>query len=115
MQSTENECIGEDTYADKQLSLATLFYLATAGGAEVCNLSHCIGTLQPKKHFDALVISVRPECGNPALWMREDDLMSVDAAKLEGFLERFLFCGDDRNILRVYVQGSLVGGSTFHA
>ena len=33
--------------------------------------------------------------------------------ELEGMLERFLFCGDDRNIRRVYVQGRLVGGKEF--
>ena len=99
---------------NKQLPLATLFYLATAGGADVCNLSHRIGSLEPKKDFDALVVSVRPECGNPGLWSREDDFASVDKVKLEGFLERFLFCGDDRNIRRVYVKGRLIGGCDFH-
>jgi len=28
-------------------------------------------------------------------------------------LERFLFCGDDRNMKKVYVQGNLVGGVDF--
>jgi guanine deaminase len=30
-------------------------------------------------------------------------------------LERFFFCGDDRNIRRVYVQGRLIGGKDFEA
>ena len=34
----------------------------------------------------------------------------TDVEELEGMLERFLFCGDDRNVRRVYVQGRLVGG-----
>ena len=31
------------------------------------------------------------------------------------WLERFLHCGDDRNIEKVYVQGRFVGGRTFCA
>ena len=34
---------------------------------------------------------------------------------LEGWLERFFFCGDDRNIGKVYVQGQFIGGRKFHA
>lgn len=36
-----------------------------------------------------------------------------DKEVLEGMLERFLFCGDDRNIRRVYVRGRLIGGKEF--
>ena len=32
---------------------------------------------------------------------------------MDGWLERFLHCGDDRNIERVYVQGRFVGGRSF--
>jgi guanine deaminase len=28
-------------------------------------------------------------------------------------LEQFFFTGDDRNISRVYVQGKLIGGTSF--
>ena len=31
--------------------------------------------------------------------------------ELDAMFERFLFCGDDRNLRRVYVQGRLVGGT----
>ena len=36
--------------------------------------------------------------------------MKGEREELAGMLERFLFCGDDRNVRRVYVQGRLVGG-----
>ena len=107
-------------FAGRQLPVPALLYLATRGGAEVCGLQARIGALAPGMAFDALVASVRDDAGNPALWG-----VDMDAAlggrgtgkgakeELEGMLERFLFCGDDRNIRRVYVQGRLVGGKEF--
>ena len=55
-------------FTDRQLPMATLFYLATHGGAEVCDLQARIGSLEPGKAFDALVVSVRTDAGNPAVW-----------------------------------------------
>jgi guanine deaminase len=93
-------------------------YLATLGGADVCNLKKEVGSFAPGKHFDALVVSVRNEAGNPGLWgVDEHDGTYPEGLKakqaLEGMLEKFLFCGDDRNISRVYVQGRLIGGRAF--
>ncbi|KAI0362415.1 guanine deaminase [Trametes cingulata] len=107
-------------FTDRQLPVATLLYLATMGGAEVCDLQTRIGSLAPGKAFDALVVSVRSDAGNPATWGVDMDLelgvrdgkMSEDA-ELECFVERFLFCGDDRNVRRVYVQGRFIGGKEF--
>ena len=31
--------------------------------------------------------------------------------ELDAMLERLLFCGDDRNLRRVYVQGQCIGGT----
>ena len=110
-------------FTDRQLPLATLFYLATLGGAEVCDLQTRIGSLVPGKAFDALVVSVRSEAGNPAVWGMDtaEELemgltrdgkarAKTEREELAGMLERFLFCGDDRNVRRVYVQGRFVGG-----
>lgn len=79
----------------------------------MCNLEHQIGDFKVGKSFDALVVSVRGDAGNPGVWGTEFDDCS-DKKSLELWLERFLFCGDDRNIRRVYVQGKLVGGTAFH-
>ena len=114
-------------FADRQLPVPTLFYLATRGGAEVCGLGSRIGQLTPGRAFDALVVSIRTEAGNPAVWGADLDSRlhvrgsggepgheggrgKTETEELEGMLERFLFCGDDRNIRRVYVQGRLIGG-----
>lgn len=103
-------------FADTQFSIQTLFYLATLGGAEVCNLGHRIGSFSPGKSFDALWVSVLDTKSSSGVWGKEaksDGDIDIRTRKLEENLERFLFCGDDRNILRVYVQGCLVGGQVF--
>ncbi|KAF9518675.1 hypothetical protein BS47DRAFT_1370984 [Hydnum rufescens UP504] len=83
------------------LPLPTLLYLATLGGADVCNLAHRIGTLTPGKEFDALHVSLPPGHREPR----------PVGESLETMLERFLFGGDDRNIRKVWVRGRLIGGT----
>jgi len=75
-----------------------------------------LGDFKAGKSFDALIVSVREEeVGNPNLWgIQSDDLSNDPKALLESWLERFMFCGDDRSIREVYVQGRLVGGKNFH-
>ncbi|KAF9819778.1 hypothetical protein IEO21_01869 [Rhodonia placenta] len=117
---------GDTGFAGQQLRVATLLYLATRGGAEVCNLEGRIGSLAPGKAFDALVVSVRDGAGNPGVWGADlDDALGMgtpgregarwktEEDELRGHLERFFFCGDDRNIRRVYVQGRMIGGKEF--
>ncbi|KAL1944705.1 hypothetical protein VTO73DRAFT_3135 [Trametes versicolor] len=109
-------------FTDRQLPIATLLYLATQGGADVCDMRDRVGSLAPGKAFDALVVSVRSDAGNPATWGVDMDLElgvrdggKSEEVELENFLERFLFCGDDRNIRRVYVQGRFIGGKEHRA
>ncbi|KAH9952108.1 Metallo-dependent hydrolase [Amylocystis lapponica] len=117
---------GGGGFAGRQLPVATLLHLATLGGAQVCCLAERTGSLVPGKAFDALVVNVRTDAGNPAVWGVDldeglgastgggaDSRVKTEKEQLEGLLERFLFCGDDRNIRRVYVQGRLVGGKEF--
>ncbi len=86
----------------------------------MCGLDNQIGDFKVGKSFDALLVSVREEAGNPFVWgvrTGPSEVVGLRDKKdlLEGCLERFLFCGDDRNIRRVYVQGRLIGGKTFHS
>jgi guanine deaminase len=103
-------------FANRQLPIETLFYLATLGGAHVCNLSGKVGSFSPGKSFDALLVSVLDDSGALGVWSNEaksDSDLEHKRKKLDENLERFLFCGDDRNIREVYVQGCLVGGKSF--
>lgn len=99
----------------KKFDVAMLLYLATLGGAEVCCLQDRIGSFKEGKAFDALLVNVRDDSGNPAVWgynpnrdLAEGDCLRKEV--LKEWLERFFFCGDDRNIRQVIVQGSVIGG-----
>ncbi|KAH7906377.1 Metallo-dependent hydrolase [Hygrophoropsis aurantiaca] len=117
----ECECGGPHKHGDftnKKLTIPTLLYLATLGGAHVCCLQDRVGSFEKGKAFDALLVSVRDETGNPAIWgvngERDAHFVPVHEKPrdpLRDHLERFLFCGDDRNIRRVIVQGKVIGGS----
>ncbi|KAF8163613.1 hypothetical protein B0H34DRAFT_651932 [Crassisporium funariophilum] len=108
-------------FANRPLPMPTLLYLATLGGAAVCGLEKRVGSFAVGKSFDALLVNVRDEAGNPGIWGMSDidDVVGRTLEKkkeqLDGFLERFLFGGDDRNIGKVYVQGRIVGGRTYRA
>ncbi|KAJ8079089.1 hypothetical protein AAF712_006467 [Marasmius tenuissimus] len=97
-------------FGNKQLSVASLLYLATLGGAQVCDLEDRVGSFSPGKSFDALVVDVRTSMGNPALWGSDSGVAGTK--DLDTMLERFLYCGDDRNISMVYVQGKRIGGAS---
>jgi len=107
-QSVNN--ITKPKFAGQQLSIATLFYLATLGGAQVCGIDNQVGSFAPGKSFDALLVNVRDDTGNPGLWGLDSGSITPT---LDALLERFLFTGDDRNISKVYVQGKLVAGKVF--
>ena len=78
------------------LSIKEVFYLATLGGAEALNIP--TGNITPNKSWDALLIDVN---SNPML-------PTMPNSSLSNMLERFVMCGDDRNILQVYIQGKRV-------
>lgn len=87
------------SFTSRQLPLATLLYLATMGGAEVCGLAGVVGNFLPGKQFDGLLVD-----------MRDNDGVQDESRTLLQLLEKFLFCGDDRSISLVWVKNTLVGG-----
>ena len=135
-----------DSFASKPLTIPTLFWLATSGGAQVCNLENKVGSLEVGKSFDAIVVNIRNTPGSPLspgsphnlnIWgVGDDEELGIETRRrkedvsvgegdakandnlenrlkeeLDAMLERFLFCGDDRNLRRVYVQGRWIGGT----
>ncbi|KAG8739365.1 hypothetical protein FRC12_016344 [Ceratobasidium sp. 428] len=111
MSSPTSPPTSQTTLANRTLPLATLLHLSTLGGAQLCNLSSQIGSLQPGKEFDAILVSVRNEAGNGSVWANlEDGKGGVPKDELPALLEKFFFCADDRNVRRVWVRGRLVGG-----
>lgn len=87
-----------DAVKDKPLSFFETFYLATLGGARVCNLEGTIGNFVIGKEFDALEIhSIGEDAG--IITLVEDIDSTAD------MLEKFVMSGDDRNVSRVFVKG----------
>lgn len=75
------------------------FYLATLGGAKALALSDDVGNFQIGKEFDALIVDMNVNDG-PADYLH-------DCTPLE-LLQKFVYVGDDRNVVSVYVSGKKV-------
>ncbi|WFD35762.1 guanine deaminase [Malassezia cuniculi] len=91
---TVSKVISMQTMQEPRVSLSALFYLATLGGAHVCGLEDRIGSFQVGKEFDALCV--------------QTGLLGA-AESLERRFWRWLVCGDDREIKRVFVRGVHIG------
>ncbi|XP_064292659.1 guanine deaminase isoform X2 [Plodia interpunctella] len=90
--------------ADYSLDWTAAFYLATLGGAKALGLNNKIGSLKEGKDFDALLIDMYAK--DSAI----DNYKSFEGAEDFdiGLIQRFVYLGDDRNILQVYVKGNKV-------
>ncbi|KAL7006814.1 hypothetical protein EMMF5_003700 [Cystobasidiomycetes sp. EMM_F5] len=104
-----------EMFTGKHLPLETLFFLATLGGAEVCDLQDRIGNFVVGKEFDAILVrtgQANPDDEgdvffsqpNPAMFVEPEDTLPV-------LFERFLFTGDYANIASVFVRGRTIGGA----
>ncbi|KAK7872202.1 hypothetical protein R5R35_001762 [Gryllus longicercus] len=76
------------------LTYHEVFYLATLGGAEALALENEVGNLMPGKQFDALIVD-----------MSSHYLLNSEP---ETLVQKFVYCGDDRNIISVFVGGKIV-------
>lgn len=84
---------------EMRLSYAQLFYLATLGGAVVVGLQDKIGNFKVGKDLDALIVDTDAP-GSPTSTYEHDTLLDR--------FQKFLFLGDDRNIVQCIVRGRTV-------
>ncbi|XP_037779254.1 guanine deaminase-like [Penaeus monodon] len=80
----------------ESITLKEAFRFATLGGAKVVRMEDRIGNFEVGKEIDALLVDTEAT-GTPLDIFLED--------KTEEKIEKFLYNGDDRNVLRVYVAG----------
>ncbi|KAK3930206.1 Guanine deaminase [Frankliniella fusca] len=80
----------------KPLNYQEVFYLATLGGAKALAMDSIVGNFAVGKEFDALLVSVP----DPDLHIETLDSLQM--------LQKFLYCGSERSIKEVYVQGRSV-------
>ena len=85
---------GRDTSLDFKGALA----LATRGSARACHVQDRVGGFDVGKQFDAL----RVRMSN----YYDTQLMGFET--MEDMIQKFVFVGNDRNVVQVYVQGRCV-------
>ena len=126
--------ISSETETESPLTLAECFYLATLGGASVCNLDHKVGNFAVGKEFDALIIDMprldpqaKGEVNDKANQTNDseayENFRTIDISPAKDatstpielevddplvIWEKFLMTGDDRNIVHVFIGGRQV-------
>lgn len=79
------------------LTLSETFYMATKGGGSFFGK---VGSFEKNYDFDALVL--------------DDSNLNPESYSLIERLERFIYIGDDRNIIRRYVRGEEISNPKFY-
>jgi guanine deaminase len=77
---------------ERSLTMSEAFYMGTKGGG---NFFGKVGSFEDGYSLDALVID-------------DKNLGDRDFRSIEERLQRFIYCGDDRNITKRYVAGKLL-------
>lgn len=104
---------------DVKLSVEEALYLATRGGAKVCNLEHRIGGFEVGMDWDAQMIGLDVVGGDHAAGEGEGvngkmDFLETGIVDVFGHeswddnVNKWVYGGDDRNTLAVWVKGRLV-------
>lgn len=83
----------------KPLTYHEAFYLGTIGGAEALSRGDILGNFKVGKCFDALVIDMGINTSPGGV---------LPSHNIEDLIQKLIYCGDDRNIVEVYVNGNLV-------
>lgn len=79
-------------------------YLATLGGAKALFLDDVIGNFVVGKRFDALLVDIDCDPIDSFDCQSQD----TDEEQLLKCLQKFIYTGDDRNIIKVFVDGKQV-------
>ncbi|KAK7558011.1 hypothetical protein IWX92DRAFT_302675 [Phyllosticta citricarpa] len=101
---------GKDDAEHAKLSTEEALYLATRGGAQVVGLADRIGAFEVGMEWDAQMIGLGP------LTVDAESAEKVEASPVDIFgwetwaerVDKWVFNGDDRNTLAVWVKGRLV-------
>ncbi|EZA50395.1 guanine deaminase [Ooceraea biroi] len=83
------------------LSYEDVFHMATLGSAKALSIDDKVGNLVPGKEFDALVVDLNAS----GTFVDNSKEYKGIQGTLQEKLQRFIYSGDDRNIISVYVQG----------
>lgn len=96
-----------------KVSVNECLYLATMGGAKVCNVEKLLGSFEVGKCWDAQFVDLTRnpldifDFQLPDMEMVENGL-SEAKDKYQDIIDKWVFTGDDRNTRKVYVNGRCV-------
>lgn len=96
---------------EHKLSVAEVLYLATLGGAKVCNLEKSLGNFEVGKKWDAQLVDLEASDSPVDVfdWQVPDSSKSdSNITRTDNLIAKWLFNGDDRNTTNVWVGGRLV-------
>lgn len=95
----------EENAKYEPLNYKQALFLATLGGAQALSIDHKVGNFQVGKDFDALLIETYSGATDKFELPKvlTADLTAED--KFQQLLQKFLYTGDDRNIVKVFVKG----------
>ncbi|CAL1685490.1 unnamed protein product [Lasius platythorax] len=94
-----SNCLSITRHDHVPFNYKDVFHMATLGGAKALSIEDKVGNLMPGKEFDALIIDLNA---------KSSLLDNFKKYTLEERLQRFIYSGDDRNIVSVYVRGRKV-------
>ncbi|KAH0955543.1 hypothetical protein HN011_011283 [Eciton burchellii] len=83
------------------LNYENVFHMATLGSAKALSIDDKVGNLMPGKEFDALIIDLNAS----STFVNNSKEDKGIQGTLQEKLQRFIYSGDDRNIISVYVKG----------
>jgi guanine deaminase len=92
-----------------KLSIEEVLYLGTRGGAKVVGLDDKVGAFEIGMEWDAQLVGLGEVTEDGVLTSEDEGMVDVFGwEKWEEKLAKWLFSGDDRNTLAVWVKGRLV-------
>ena len=90
------------------LDIDSALYLATKGSADVMGLGDKVGVLKPGYQWDALFVDISANGSPTSLDYNRDAGRHGPAYTTRDLVSKFIYQGDDRNIVKVWVDGNLV-------
>merc|ERR1712226_1160700 len=98
LNNSEGDSTKSTYYKNGPLTYEGAIYLATRGSAKVCSLDKVTGSFDIGLQFDALRIKMNDVRGESSLFGHES---------IHDMIQKFVFVGDDRNVVQVYVNGKV--------
>lgn len=92
----------------KPMEYKNALYLATLGGAEALALNEKCGNFKVGKDFDGLLVDISIDPLEVFNIPSNPNKNVKQQPRLEKMIQKFLYAGDDRNILKVFVAGKEV-------